>query len=846
LTRPNPLSTGSLLAVAAVAAGGVAMPMPAFGQIIGDRTLSDIKVNSIGACTTLNVTFNIRVQMLSHFPDSGRELHVRVRPLDASQALLARESLRPPANVPELRSIEYEGDNPSGPVLSLLFTRDMHYEVEPGADPQTLTIRLLHPGATSCAAPAAGQPERPALPEIAIPSGLYVVNLMSKPDSLGAFTPEQDAALSGKVAYETLFERDSAQWHRLRLGFFESRDAAEAARAGLAAAFPDSFVVKVSPDERSQGVASRLDTGAGAAPPPPPVASAATEEQAAEAARLVREAEGAISASEPDRAIELLTNAQALPENASTPRALELLGLTREKKGQMAHAQAEYQEYLRRYPTGEASDRVRQRLAAITGSTTGKPETLRAASGGAAATAWTWGARGSFSQFYFRDQSKTKFIDASRPDRGPDVDNSVNLNQLLTSADVTLSGGNDRRELQFRAAGAYTFNFRKGGRDIKSLTALYLDYADQDLNTALRVGRQTRNSSGVLGRFDGALLGWQARPRLRFNLVGGFPVLSSRQVHVLRDRWFYGASVDFGAKRSPIQATAYWFDQRARGGFTDRRSLGFEARVLQPSFNAFTIVDYDVKFKALNLGLLSLNYNFPDNSNLSVVADYRQSPLLTTSNAVIGMMTDPASEAILDVRGLRPFFTGKEIYRLARDRTILTKSLTVTYSRQLTAKLQASLDFTVTDTGGSPATPARPGVQEVAELPASGTEYYYGAQFVGTGLLWENDIYIVSGRYSDTQRSRTYTADVNARVPITTKFRLSPRVRYGLRRDKLIDSTFRQLQPTLRMNFYPMRHAEIEIEAGGNFSRQRDRIGGVQTKTTENGFVISAGYRVDF
>ena len=83
----------------------------------------------------------------------------------------------------------------------------------------------------------------------------------------------------------------------------------------------------------------------------------------------------------------------------------------------------------------------------------------------------------------------------------------------------------------------------------------------------MRLGRQTRNSSGVLGRFDGILLGYQAKSNLRFNLVGGFPVLTSRQTYVLKDRYFYGASVDVGAKQSPLQTTLYWFDQRSKGGF---------------------------------------------------------------------------------------------------------------------------------------------------------------------------------------------------------------------------------------------------------------------------------------
>lgn len=846
LNRTNFQAGGALAAVASAIAVGAALPAPAFGQAVADRTLSDVKVENVGTCSTLTINFNIRVQMLSYFPtEDGQEVHIRVRPLDPGAGSKSRESLRTPASVSSLRSILYEGDSPSGPVLSLYFKRDMRFQVEAGREAQSLVVRLSEPGGGArCEPSGAGQVVAPPVAGLAIPEGLYVVNVLSRPEAIGSLSAEQKALLKGHVLYETLFERDSQQWHRLREGFYPTREAAETERARLAPLFADAFVVKVSADERAQGVASRIDDGA-AIPAPVAPQDAASEAETAAAAQLIADAELAIRDGNNDRAVQLLTNALQKPENVNTPRALELLGLTRERKGQGAQAQAEYQEYLRRYPAGEASDRVRQRLAAIT-SPTSAPEQLRQASGSAGAAAWSWGVRGSFSQFYFRDQSTTKFIDASRPEVGAEVDNSVNLNQLLTSGDVTISGGNDQRQVEMRAAGSHTWNFRKGGRDIDTLTALYADYSDATVNASARVGRQTRNTSGVLGRFDGLLLGWQAQPKLRMNLVAGFPVLTSRQTHILKDRRFYGASVDIGGKRSPLQTTLYWFDQRTRGGFIDRQSAGIEARVLLPRFNAFTIVDFDVKYSKLNLGLLTLNYSFPDDSNLSVTADYRQSPLLTTSNALIGQMNLLTLEPITDLRGLRPFFTDSEIYKLADDRTLVTKSLTASYSRPISKALQASVDFTMTRSGGTPETPATAGTGAILALPASATEYYYGAQLVGSGLLWSNDIYILSGRYSDTERSRSWTADLNARVPVSAKFRLNPRVRYGARSDKLTTGNYRQFQPTLRMNWYPASHSEVEIEIGGNFSRQRDIIAGSAMTTRESGVVLSAGYRIDF
>ena len=49
--------------------------------------------------------------------------------------------------------------------------------------------------------------------------------------------------------------------------------------------------------------------------------------------------------------------------------------------------------------------------------------------------------------------------------------------------------------------------------------------------------------------------------------------------------------------------------------------------------------------------------------------------------------------------------------------------------------------------------------------------------------------YIISGRYADTQRTSSQTVDFTARIPFSSTFRLSPRLRYGLRSSKLVDGT---------------------------------------------------------
>jgi hypothetical protein len=270
----------------------------------------------------------------------------------------------------------------------------------------------------------------------------------------------------------------------------------------------------------------------------------------------------------------------------------------------------------------------------------------------------------------------------------------------------------------------------------------------------------------------------------------------------------------------------------------------------------FALVDYDIKFKRLNLGIATLNYNFPDSSNLSITGDYRQSPLLRTSN-VLGIQ-DENGTRIAELEGLRPFFTDPQIYQAAIDNTLVAKSVTVNYSRPLTKKVQISTDFNMTDTGGSRGVLAVAGLSfnpqtgfTIDPIPETGKEYYYGAELIGSGLFQENDIYTLSGRYADTSTARVYTIDVSGRVPVTSKLRLNPRFRYGHRNDKitanvLVPGTFTQIQPTMRLNYYPMKHSEIEVELGGNFSTKKDFTTGSLATTKESGWVLSAGFRVDF
>ena len=133
-------------------------------------------------------------------------------------------------------------------------------------------------------------------------------------------------------------------------------------RRTTARAFPGFIPARLAGHRRRRSGGARRgqrDAPAGrSAIPDPPL-------PAEERAQILAAAKSAMAARDYKSAVESLTIFVRQPEYAERAEAQELLGLSRERFGQLAHAKAEYEEYLRRYPNGPAVDRIRARLKAL-------------------------------------------------------------------------------------------------------------------------------------------------------------------------------------------------------------------------------------------------------------------------------------------------------------------------------------------------------------------------------------------------------------------------------------------------------------------------------------------------
>ena len=533
-------------------------------------------------------------------------------------------------------------------------------------------------------------------------------------------------------------------------------------------------------------------------------------------AQFMEEARQAMARADYSRAIALYTKILGYPDHPYRQDAQEFLGLARERNGQLAHAKAEYETYLRLYPEGEGAARVRQRLTGLLTAQAPAKEKLPKEKPREIPRAWS--VRGGFSQFFRRDVSTT---DAAGT--------SVNLSELDTDLDVVAQLMKPDYQIQSRFTGGYRNDFIDGSPyNPLRITSLYVDAADNHRETLGRIGRQSQSRGGVLGRFDGLLLSRQLNQIVKLNLVGGYPVDSSTIDQIATDTRFYGINADLGTFANAWDFNVFAIEQTSEG-LLDRRAVGGEMRYFRMNHSALGLVDYDVSYHTLNMLLLLGNWLFADNSTLNLIYDQRKSPILTTRNALIGQ-TDASLTA------LAQRFSEDQIRALAVDRSADSRSYTASFAHPLNDKLQIGGDITLSTLS---ATPASGGV---AGFPDSGDDWSYSLQLMGTDLIKSGDITIIGLLRNQNNMSDTTSLNLNSRYPVNQAWRINPQLRIAHRHFSSDDSTQWSTLPAVRVSYMWRRDFNLELEAGGEWTN-RD-VAGTTDKTT--GYYLSFGYRADF
>jgi Outer membrane lipoprotein len=601
---------------------------------------------------------------------------------------------------------------------------------------------------------------------------------------------------------------------------------------------------RTSPTGDTRG--ADADTGA-AIRPKDRSAGTISDSDLRSAAAWMDEGRAALKHNNLGSAIQLFAKVLKYPENQYSAEAQELLGLAHQKGGQLSQARADYEDYLRRYPNGEQSERVRQRLAGIVtavGDPSAPPQAPNGLPGGmlpigkfaqTRATNWTFVA--SVSSFYIRDDSFRTVKDASvapNPNADPD-DHAVHQNEMLSTLDLMGTWNNDQTKGRIRFSGGEEHRFDAPNQtDETGISALSIETRVKDWSLSMVAGRQTLNADGMLGRFDGMLFSWQPLPMLKVDLVGGSPASSRYDVPFKNERYFYGAGIGLGPFFGGLEATLYAIEQRDRW-LVDRQAIGADLRYVDPDKFAFGTVDYDVHFQRLNAAIFSGSWTLFDNSTIYGGADYRRTPYLSTWNALINQ---PFS-TLYDILKSQTE-TSQQLQQLAVDQTPIYKSAMLGFSHPLSDKLQVGADATIVNLT-QPIAQTWLNSSLLATLPA-GNEYYYSVQLIGANIFKDGDMYIGALRYAQLPTSKQYVLDLNTRYPLTSDWLLSPRLRLGYEVDNGTGLKQYTVLPSFLVDYQLTRDLNFEFEVGAEWTRSvQSRI-----STTDIELLVTIGLRYSF
>ncbi|MDH3748548.1 MAG: SPOR domain-containing protein [Gammaproteobacteria bacterium] len=802
-------------------------------RVTGDESSAEIEIR-----------FNCKVAYQQHEPEQrGDRLRIYLDPTGICNGVspLVAESrgrFRPAkADSAHLIDFEYDGDSAAGPVLTLNFSGPVAYTI----DTQSISFQLVVHVRPEAAQAAASDKDQTVLhrqvvrPQEEAPD--FVINLVSfRRVPTIADVPNLQLAAEQRIFYSEV-DVDGTSWYRLKLGDFKSADTARIALSELKTKFPGAWIDQVDEDSvavdltvAAKEVFADQDFQTEDEVPGEPLAEAVTSPSSPDAGEgskqskvdtLMDEARQTMVSGDRSRAIQIYTKILQMPEDPRQPEAQEYLALAREKNGQIAHAKAEYQRYLSLYPEGDGAVRVSQRLAALLTINQQSNAPIEA-SGTVSRTRRRnqsdWRMQTFFSQFYRRDANQLN-----------DQNEIVSQSALYSDINFDARRRGERFDFSSRVSVGYRNDFL--GNDVGSgndsrVSYAYADLADAKTGLRGRIGRQSRNTGGVLGRFDGLNLGYQANERLLVNAVVGKPAYSAND-GIDSARTFYGTSVNYGPLLDGLEFGVF-FIQQDIDGIDDRQAVGGEFRYFGTNQSIWGLIEYDTLYNELGSAFLQASWRFGSRLSLHGSVDRRHSPFLSAGNAIIG-------QPVADFSELTRIFSEDEIRQLGLDRSPTSTSYSIGVSHSLTPKLQINADANQTSIE---ATPASGGVFGTPEA----SYRYFSTTVVASSLVKEGDVSIVGVRYSDSDTTKVISLTLDSRVPFGRTWRINPRLRVD-RRERLGDQDYEWIYtPGIRIQYRRSQKLRVELEAGKQFAQREMNNLDIDRES----YFLSFGYQAFF
>jgi tetratricopeptide (TPR) repeat protein len=580
---------------------------------------------------------------------------------------------------------------------------------------------------------------------------------------------------------------------------------------------------------------------------------------------LLAKAKAAIDRNEVPAAIETLNNLLNLPASSSSPGAQELIGVAREKSGDTAKARAEYELFLKLYPTDPAVARVKQRIAKLPD--LGAPVAVAATAQGIRRMEPTgWKVTGGVSQNYYTGNShivtKTPLPSGFLGDPNEQTLDQTDQRALVTSVDLNAYRRSETTEHRVVFRDSYTANFLNNQNDSERLGTAYYELNDRAIGYQARIGRQSGNF-GLLGQFDGIAGGYQIRPDLRVNAAFGEPTQYSNRLtplwhlvdalshrnalapitnSTIKQRTF-GADIEYLGKPESIGGNLY-FSETTSDGYADRKAIGLELRYFDSKRSVYSMFDYDVAIKGLNIAMVQANLTTDSGNSYYALLDHRRAPMLMLSS-VLPYTTNPLDVGVGPATNIADALlnTGKSIDELRQwvlDSAAWSNVFSAGLTRPLSPKWQLGADVTVSQMSSSPGFIDANDILVGNQVSQSPTKSL-SANLIGNSILLANDTAVANVNVVKAPTSKGLGLSANHVSVWKEVWRVDAALRWYRQTDNLENKTTR-ISPTFRVNYRFRTNLSFDAEVGLEKSHQTTADG---SSTDSDRKYLYLGYRWD-
>jgi len=549
--------------------------------------------------------------------------------------------------------------------------------------------------------------------------------------------------------------------------------------------------------------------------------------------QLMRDARVALTNGENGQAILLFTDILKKNNPKYSADAKEYLGLARERNGQLEMARDEYVEYLKIHPKNRRAGTVRQRLMTLQ-ARLGKPKReLKEAKRQAELD------NKSFKRVDVFGRISSIYYDAHI--KKEDTEFKAQQNLLMNFLDITRRERDQEKEIRYVFSGSHETDLLVRGADMEErLRSLYFDYKNKRNGFEFTLGRQSVNNGGVLGRFDGGLLGFRIKPKVKAFLVAGMPVDFNKNLELQKNKPTFGGRVDFDQVAKNWKGSVYAIQQNVYS-LINRRAIGADARYFFNKKIFYSLVDYDVLYQQLNFLTFHYGWQINKKTKIDFHFDKRKSPVMFTSNALLSIssITDEdlaklgdnlVEEKIKESTTIKKLLdagvTPEKIRERAEKNT--GESTLITTSIRRTIKQGLDLNATLTLSSYEPGENQRNQTddedddypKDTSFLPAiDGFDYALGGQLIKRDVFVTRGVLLGGLRLTNNENSRRYEVNGNLRFPFKKKLWVNPKLRVMLTENKEKGKRSYRISPKLHLEFKQNKKLSFDGEIGLDYNQ---------------------------